>query len=137
MKTKVLLAALGGGIVNWLLGALLYLLLLGSYFAENHGEGVMKDPVEMWAIILGCLFYGLLIAVIFDRWAQIKTAGTGAKAGAIIGLIASLAFNFWKLGDSYFFTSITPALIDCVVHTIMAAGTGAAAGWILGRGGAE
>ena len=134
MNLKVLGAAVAGGIANWLLGALFYLLLLGSYFGANHGDGVMKDPVEMHYIILGCLFYGLLLAVIFDRWAGIKTLVTGAKAGAIIGLIAALAFNFWKLGDCYFFTSLVPALVDTVVQTIMAAGTGAVVGWVLGRG---
>lgn len=134
MNAKFLGAVVAGGIANWLLGALFYLLLLGSYFSQHHGEGVIKDPVAMPYIILGCLFYALLIAVIFDRWAGIKTLKTGAKAGAIIGLISVLAFNFWKLGDSYFFTSLVPALVDVVVHTLMSVGTGAAVGYVLGRG---
>ena len=135
MNLKVLGAALGGGIAYWLVGALFYLGLLADYFSNNHGEGVMKEPVEMPLIIAGCLFYGLFLAVIYNKWAGIKTLGTGAKAGAIIGLLTALAFNSIKLGDSYFFTSMAPALVDTLVRTAMSLGAGAAVGWILGRGG--
>ena len=133
MNGKTLLAALGGGLVNFGLGGLFYMVLLASYFAENNGAAAVKDTPDMLYIILGCLSYGLLIAVIFDKWAGIKTIATGAQAGALIGLLTGLAFNFWKLGDSHFFNSLTPAMVDTMVITIMAAGTGAVVGWILGK----
>ena len=134
MNTKVLLAAIFGGIANWLLGALFYLLLLGSYFGSAHGEGAAKDPIDMPFIILGCLSFGLLVAVIFDKWAGIKTLATGAKGGALIGIIAGIAFNAWRYGDSHFFASLTPAIVDVLVFTAILAGTGAVVGWMLGRG---
>lgn len=134
MNGKTLLAALGGGLVNFMLGGLCYMVILASYFAANNGADAVKDPPDMVFIVLGCLSYGLLLAVIFDKWAGIKTFVTGAQAGALIGLLSGLAINFWKLGDSHFFNSLTPALVDTLVIAVMAAGTGGVIGWILGRG---
>lgn len=48
-------------------------------------------------ILLGCLTYGLFIAYIFTKWAQISTAATEASAGAVIGLFIGLFFNFFNL----------------------------------------
>ena len=133
MKIKTLLAALGGGIIFWLLGAVFYLLLLGDYFHTHMGSGA-KDPVEMPFVLAGCLVFGFLLAFIYNQWAGIKTLQAGAQAGAMIGFIAHLSFGLIKYGDVHFYDSFPPLLAELVVSTLMSAGAGAVVGWILGTG---
>jgi hypothetical protein len=45
-------------------------------------------------LVCGHLVYGFLITYIFAKWAGIKTAVTGAKAGAMIALLSGLGFNW-------------------------------------------
>ena len=132
--TKLILATLAGTVISWLIGGLFYLLLLKSYFAANVGDdAAVKAEPDMLPIILGCFFISLLITYIFMKWANISTFMTGLSAGGTIGLMAGLAFNMWRLGDSHYFGSMIPAIVDAVVMGVMGACTGAVIGWILGR----
>lgn len=132
MNTRTLLAGLIGGLAYWIMGFVMYVLLLANYFGQHHGSG-LKDPYDMWAIVVGCILFGILLAYIFDRWANISTLKSGAIAGATLGLLAHLSFNFIRFGDSTFFTSLPPAILDSVVQTVMSAVGGAVAGLVLGK----
>lgn len=132
MNVRTILAGLVGGIAYWLTGFLLYVMILGNYFSQHYGVG-LKDPYDMWAIVVGCIIFGLLLALIFDRWANISTFRSGAIAGAVIGFLAHLSTNFIRFGDSTFFTSLSPALVDTLVQAAMSTVGGAIAGFILGK----
>jgi hypothetical protein len=55
-----------------------------------------KDVVmNMTMIALGSLIWGLFVAYIFVKWAQISTWQTGLQAGAIIGIFLALYWNFF------------------------------------------
>lgn len=130
---KFLIGSLVGGVVLFLLGYVFYVALFASFF-EGHsmGTGVAKDPPDMLFIILGNLAYGALLAYIFGKWAGISTAATGLQAGAIIGLLTGLAWDFIMFGTANLM-DITGTLVDVIVYTVMTALAGAAVGWYLGR----
>lgn len=132
MNLRTIVAGLAGGIAYWAGGFIFYVVLLSKYFGQNHGAGV-KEPYDMWAIIVGCLIFGLLLAFIFDRWANISRFDSGAIAGGIIGLFTGLSTNFVRYGDSTFFTSLTPGIVDALVQAGMATMGGAVAGFVLGK----
>ena len=93
MKAKnFLVSGIAGGIVYYLLGWLFYGILFKDFFPQPEASTQM-----MIFILLGCLTYGLFIAYIFTKWAQITTAGTGAKAGAVLGLWLGLFYNFFNM----------------------------------------
>ena len=94
---KILLGAVAGGITYFLLGWLVYGTLLKD-FTQSYPElkpetvtDIMRNPMVMWAMALGCLVYGLFLAIVMGRWASISTFAAGAKAGAIIGLLWAFA----------------------------------------------
>jgi len=130
---RILLAGVAGGIVFFLLGFLVYGVLLMKFFAANQGtaQGVMKDPPAMWALAIGNLAWGFLLALIFGRWAGITTLGTGAKAGAIIGALVATSYNFNSLGTTNV-TTLNAVLVDIVVFAIMNAIIGAVVARVLG-----
>lgn len=132
---RILLAAIVGGIVFFLLGFLVYGVLLIKFFADNQGtaQGVMKDPPTMWALAIGNLAWGFLLAIVFGRWAGIKTFSTGARAGIVIGALMAATYNFNSLGTTNI-TTLNAVLVDIVVFALMNALIGGVVGWMLGRG---
>jgi hypothetical protein len=128
---KILVSALMGGVAYFLLGWLVYGILLASIFTP--AEAIQKNPMEVWAMIVGSLAYGVLIAIIYGRWANISTFVTGAKAGAVLGALSAVWIDF-SMFAMYNFTDLQTSLIDVVVHAAISAITGGIIGWWLGRG---
>ena len=131
-----ILATLIGFIVLFLLGWLIYGMLLMDFYGNNAGSasGVMRAEGEMvwWALILGNFFQAYLLVYIFGNWANVTTFSDGLKAGAIIGLIMGLAFNLTMYGTSNIM-NMTSALVDPFVSAVMMAITGGVIGVMLGR----
>lgn len=93
MKTKnFLVSGIVGGIVDFLLGWLFYGILFANVFPQPE-----ESSATMLYIFLGCITFGLFVAYIYTKWAQITTASTGAKAGAVIGLFIGLFYNFFNM----------------------------------------
>lgn len=136
MNTKTIIAGLIGGIASFFLGWLFYGMLFKETLAGFAGSatGVWRADNEMifWALILGNLILGLLIAYIFSGWAGITTFAGGAQAGAIIGFL----FTFGSNMIGYSVTNImhlNGSLLDVGISTFMWAICGGLVGWWLGR----
>lgn len=82
---------------------------------------------------MGNVGYALLLAYIFDQWANIKTLATGAKAGALIGLLIGISYDFLNYGMTNLM-NMTGAVADILMSAVMGAVTGAVVAWWLGRG---
>lgn len=128
MKTKnFLVSGIVGGIVYYLLGWLFYGILLKDFFPQPE-----MTSNTMIFILLGCLTYGLFIAYLFTKWAQISTAASGASAGAVIGLFIGLFFNFFNIAMMPEATYEMAAL-DLLVTIVSTAIIGAIIGSINGK----
>jgi len=128
MKTKTfLISGIVGGIVNFLLGWLFYGILFAKVFPQPE-----ESSETMLFIFLGCLTFGLFVSYIYNQWAQISTAKTGAKAGAIIGLFTGLFFNLFGLAMQPEQTFELAAL-DTGISVIMTAIIGAVIGTVNGK----
>lgn len=129
MKTKnFLVSGLVGGIAAFFLGWLIWGILFKDFFPEQPDDSTNT----MVMIFLGSLFYGLLLSYIFVKWAQISTAGTGAKAGAALGLLLALYFDFFHMamnaGDTFQMMAL-----DVVLSMVLAAIVGAIIGVVNGK----
>jgi hypothetical protein len=135
MNNKVLLAGLVGAVFFFFAGWIIYGMLLMDFFASSSGSatGVMKDPPELWAIAVGNLAWGLLLAVVLSKWTNASNASGGAGAGLIMGLLAALAFDMMYFGTTNIM-NLQAALADVVVFGIMSMLGGAIVGMMLGRG---
>ena len=128
---KLALGTVVGGLVALGVGYLIFGVALSSYMAEN--ASATKEPEMIW-LVAGHLVYGGLITYIFLQWAGIKTAITGAKAGFIIALLASLAFNWiWHGTSDMFPGGCVATLLDAFGGAVVWAVGGAVIGWLLGR----
>lgn len=133
---KRLLATLAGFVVFFLLGWVLYGMLLMDFFNGNQGPatGVMRTDAEMvwWALAVGNLMQAYLLVYIYGNWANITTFGGGFKAGVIIGLIIGYGVDLTMYGTTHIM-NLTAALIDPLVVAGMMGVSGGVIGVVLGK----
>jgi len=139
MNTKVLLAALAGGVAMFLLGWLVWGMILDPWYRTimtPEATAATRNPEEMvmWALALSNLVYGLLLALIFNRWANISTFKTGAIAGAVISFLVALSFDFSLFAFMKMWTNSTILLVDPLANAAVGAVVGGVVGWVLGYG---
>lgn len=135
MNAKMLVAGLMGGVAFFLLGWLLYGMLLMDTLAQYSNPACMRADADMSIplLVVGSLVLGLLVAYIFSQWASISTFATGLQRGALIGFLFTLGMNCNWYATMTVTTEITGAIIDVVVATVMWGIVGGIVGWWLGR----
>ena len=133
MNTRVLLAALAGGVAAFLLGWLIYGMLLMDMMRSVNPqvEGFEKAEPELWAIALSNLVWALLYALIFSRWAGINTFTGGAIGGAWMAALIALSIDLYFIAATNIM-SFNGLLLDVVANVVMGAAVGGVVGWVLG-----
>lgn len=133
MNNRIIWATLAGGVTSYLLGWLIY----GMVLSENtsmygSATGVAKtDMSDMWALILGNFSHAYLFVLIFSRWAGVNTWQGGARTGALLGFLIWLSVDLIMFGTTNVY-SLTGVVIDVVVSIVMGAIGGAVIAWVLG-----
>ncbi len=134
MSSKSVLAALAGALTLFLLGYVLYGLLLMDFYTANTGAatGVMKDPPDWLWLLLGQLAGGALLVLVLG-WAGSTSLASGLKAGALFGLLMALFIDFTMYGTTHI-NNLTVTILDPIVAAIHMGVAGAVVGAMLGRG---
>jgi len=136
MTKKLIIATIAGSILQFLLGWLIYGLLLANFMScnTNHFDGLMKDMNTgsfMILIFISGLVMSFLIAYIFQRWAKFETFNKGIIGGMVLGFFLALSY------DLYFFASMNlmsfqAMVVDIITNTVVMGIIGGVIGWILG-----
>ncbi|NCB08250.1 MAG: hypothetical protein EOM73_08815 [Bacteroidia bacterium] len=122
---KILRGTIFGGIAYFLLGWLVYGILLMNFMSVNMNQCIARPDGELiwWAIIISNLLLGLLLSIIL-QWSGAATITNGLKTGALIGLILSLEMDLSSYSMSTLFSNLTTVFVDVLVFTVLAAITG-------------
>ena len=134
MSQSKTLAVIAGAVTMFVMGFLIYGLALASFFETNAGSatGVMREAPVFWALGVGNIAMAVLLTYIFSTWASISTSAGGSKAGALIGLLMALSFDFIMLGTTNILTE-TAMAADGVSSAVILGVGGAVIGAMLGR----
>ena len=129
------LATVVGGITLFVLGFLIYGVLLMDFFAANTGSatGALREVPLFWSLGLGELALAALLTLAIGGWARKASAADGLKTGAVVGLLLSLAVGLTFYGVTNM-SNLTATLTDIVVGTVRLALAGAAIGAVLSKG---
>jgi hypothetical protein len=133
MNVRTLFIGITGGIVVFLTGFLIYGILMMEYFVNNTNSfpGFTKDPMEIWAIALGNIIWGVLLAYIFNL-GGLKTAASGALHGAILFFLFSLGTNLVSYGQNNL-NSLPLSFVDALCMVVLGCLGGALTGWLMGK----
>lgn len=136
MNLRVLVAAVVGAIVMFLLGYLIFGLALASFIQANTIQypGLMKEPMpDMLPLVLSNFAFAWLYAFIFDQWAGVRTFIGGALAGITIAIPLALAIDLQYLAFMNIYKSITVIFVDVAAIAVMNGITGGVMGFIIGK----
>src|SRR5215813_3274242 len=134
MNTRVLVATVAGGAALFLLGFLVYGLLLDSWMKSHmvKHDGLIIDPPNFVTLVLANLVWAFFVALIFDRWASISTFAGGVVGGAMITFLMGLYFDLMSVSFMNVFSSFLPVAVDVIAFTIIGAISGGVIGAVLG-----
>lgn len=135
MLKRVLAATVAGGIAFFVLGFLIYALLLEETVMKpnmNVYPGLMNEMPQWIPLILANLVSAFLLAYIFDKWASISTFVGGLKGGAVVWFLISLTFQLMFLAFMNLHKNYIPPFVDVLVSTLMGAIGGGVIGAVLG-----
>ena len=132
---KFLIGGLAGGVVFFLLGWLLYGMLLMDFMMQhsNSASGAFRSETEMiwWAMVVGNLSLGFLLSYVLNK-ANVAGAMAGATTGAVVMLLMSVAIDCIMYAQLNLWDT-TGMAVDILVSTAMGAIVGAVIGWLNGR----
>jgi hypothetical protein len=92
---KILRGTIIGGILYFLMGWLIYGIILMDFLSPNMNQCASRPEGVMiwWAMILSALAAALLLTLILN-WAKAKGVIDGLKIGAIFGLLYTSIIAF-------------------------------------------
>jgi uncharacterized membrane protein len=133
MNTRFVVAALLGAVSLFVLGFVLWGVLLMDFFQANVITDVMKEtPDPFWALIVGHLAYATLLTLVIGVWSGATGAIPAMKTAAVVGLLMAVSVDFTMLATAEIL-NLTASVVDPLVTTVQSAVTGAVIGWWLGR----
>ena len=135
MLARVLAATVAGGITFFVLGFVIYGLLLEERVMRpnmNIYAGLMNETPVWLPLILANLISALLLAYIFEQWAGIRTFIGGMKGGAIVWFLISLSFQLMFLAFMNLHKNYIPPVADVIGSVVMGAIGGGVIGQVLG-----
>jgi hypothetical protein len=125
MNMKILKGTVFGGILYFLLGWLIYGILLMDFFSANMNQCANKPMGDMiwWAMIVSNLVIALLLTIIL-KWAGAKGLVDGLKIGALFGILLTLSYDlsFWSMTTMY--KNFGSLLADVTAGTLILAVVG-------------
>ena len=130
---KFIVGGIAGGIANFILGWLIYGMLLKDFMASNTQAGLMRSQSDMiwWALIVGNLAFGFLLAYVIGK-SSTASAGQGAGVGFVIGLLVCLGYDLITYATTTMVSSLKVVAADVAATAVMSAIAGAVVGFVLG-----
>jgi hypothetical protein len=126
MNKKILIGGIAGGILFFLLGWLIYGILLMDYMDQHAGLKPASDrgeaDMQLTYIFAGYLLHGILLAYVLVR-SNVTTIVDGMVTGAIIGLLVTSSMDLTIYGTTYLLSKHS-ILADIIAATAISAITG-------------
>ena len=131
---KLLMGGIAGGVLFFLLGWLIYGMLLMNFMSTHPGVAgnIEKNPPDYLYLIIGNLAMGFLMAYIFIK-ANINSLGSGFITGGVIGLLMGVGYDSVMYATTTVISK-TGMAVDVAAFTVMTAIVGAVVGAIMGMG---
>lgn len=127
-------ATIAGAATSFIVGYLIYGILMANFFANNAGSatGVMMEEPMMVGLFLGNLVYAALLTLILGSYAKVSSVAEGVKVGTLVGLLMGLGMNLIWYSTSNI-SNLTAHLVDSALSGVIAGITGAVIAVVVGK----
>lgn len=135
MKTKWIYGSLAGGISLFLLGWIIFGMLVPHDTMTRYYDMSLSRSEEdmlMGVLFLSNLMYGGLLSVALD-WAGSTTWLDGMKRGALVGFFMTAAYDLNFYAMTTMFLLPMGIAIDMLIFTFMMAASGSVIGFLYGK----
>ena len=131
---KLLMGGIAGGVLFFLLGWLIYGMLLMNFMNTHPGTAgnIARAEPDFLYLIIGNLAMGFLMAYIFIK-AGINSLSRGLITGGVIGLLMGVGYDCMMYATTTVISK-TAMAADVAASTVMSAIVGAVVGAIMGMG---
>jgi hypothetical protein len=131
---KLLIGGIAGGILYFLLGYLVYGVLIMDFMRANPGpiRGLDRSVIDFKYLTIGNLVQGFLLAYILIK-SNVDSLAKGLITGGIVGLLMSVSFDAIMYATTNVI-SRKAMLADVIAFAVISAIVGAVVGMILGMG---
>lgn len=117
---KILRGTIFGGITFFLLGWLVYGILLMDFMAANSNNCAARLDNEMiwWAMIVSNLVLALFVTLVL-KWSGAKSITDGMRIGAVIGFLTGLSTDLSFYSMTTMISNLTALIVDVLVYTLV------------------
>ena len=131
---KLAIGSVVGGIVLFVLGYVIFDVLVADFYAANAGAAAvgLRDSQIYWAIALASLGYGALVTYMVAMGSGAATPLSGLKAGALAGGLLWFTTDFTVYGYLDLW-NLTVTVVDIVLEAVRAAVAGAVVAVVLAK----
>jgi hypothetical protein len=132
---KILLGGIAGGVVFFLLGWIVYGVLLMDFTTASYNQCATRPMQDMiwWALVLSNLAFGFLLSIVFG-WSNTTGIMAGAKVAAIMGVLLSLSVDLSSYAMSSIYSNLAIVVVDIIAFTIMSSVAGIVVAWVMSMG---
>jgi VanZ family protein len=133
---KFVVGGLIGGVLFFLLGWLIYGMLLMDFMNQHMSAaaaGVMRPEAEWpwWAMIAGNFGLGFLLSFVINK-SNVASVSNGAVTGAVVMFLMSFSVNLMMYAQMNL-SDLTSIAVDMIVSAVIGAVVGSVLGWWNGR----
>ena len=138
MNKKFLISGLITTVINLLLNALAYIVILKDFYhshptvSEEFMKQLHRQQLIVWAMVITSLSMGFLITTVM-KWSGAKTFASGLKYGFIFAFLFWSSINFGLYASSNHFSEAS-VFVDSACSVTAMTISAAVAAWLLGRG---
>ena len=135
MVLRIVLSALAGGIVIFIMAGFAFGFLFADYFAgslPSEFAGINRETPNFVLIIISDFLYSGMLAYVFAVLARIRTFRRGAVTGMIIGFAVSLHLDLISAATTHLTTPPSIAA-NVAISTLMSGMGGGVVATVLGR----
>ncbi len=131
---RLTIGSVVGTITLYLLGILIWGNLFAEFFDANAGSavGVDRESQIVWAVVVGSLFYAVLLTLALESRSASKSLVDGLKIGAVVGALLWGTADFIHFGTSNIDT-LTGAVADTILEGIRGGITGGVIAAVLSK----
>jgi hypothetical protein len=130
--SRFILATVAGGVVLFILGFLIYGIALASFFEANAlTPGLAREVPDFLFLGIGQLALAAVLVLVVSKWRGADSLAGGFKAGAILGFLIAIAWDFTMYGTMQI-SNMTATLVDPLLAIVYMGIAGAVVGAVMG-----